>query len=87
MGISYKGSVDLSALPQDLYEDVQTKLSEKNLSKFSRENRNQYITDSVIYELQYKDSDNKFTIEESQASDDFLELIDSLRPYLNLELK
>lgn len=87
MGVSYQGSVDLSALPSGLYETVRTELSEKNLSKISRKKKNQFTTNSVTYELQYENSGQPFTIDESQASDELLELIDSLRPYLNLEPK
>ena len=87
MGVSYQGSVDLSTLPSGLYETVRTELSEKNLSKACREKKNQFTTDSVTYELQYEDSDQTFTIHEYQVSEELLELIDSLRPYLNLEPK
>ena len=86
MGVSYQGSIDLSALPADLYEAVQTELSEKKLLNITREKKGQ-ITDSVIYELKYNNSGKTFIIDESQASDKLLELIDSLRPYLKIKPK
>jgi hypothetical protein len=87
MGISYQGSIDLSTLPRGLYETVRTELSEEKLLKTIREKKDAFSTDSITYELQYENSARTFTIDESQANDEFLELIDSLRPYLNLEPK
>lgn len=87
MGVSYQGSVDLSTLPSGLYDTVLTELSEKNLSKIGREKKNQFATDSIIYELHYESSGETFTIDENQASEELLELIDNLRPYLSLEAR
>jgi hypothetical protein len=84
MGISYQGSIDISSLPSDLYNTLQFELSEKKLQKFSIEKKNLFVTDSVIYELQFENSDQMFFIEESQANDELLELIDNLRPHLKL---
>jgi len=85
MGVSYQGSVDLSALPDDLLQEVQTELSEKNLAKINTVKRDPFAADSIIYEIQYDKSGKKFIIDESQTSDNILELIDNLRPYLTLE--
>jgi len=85
MGVSYQGSVDLATLPDDLLQEVQTELSEKNLAKVNKIKRDPFAADSVIYEIQYDNSGEIFIIDESQTSDEILELIDNLRPYLNLE--
>ena len=85
MGVSYQGSVDLETLPNDLLKEVQNEFSEKNLVKVNKMKRDPFATDSVIYEIQYDNSDEKIIIDESQTSDEMLELIDNLRPFLNLE--
>ena len=87
MGISYQGSVDLSTLPQKIYEKVTETLSETNLSKVCIENRDHFSTDAITYELRFEDTDQIFSIDESQASSDMLNLIDNLQPYLILEPK
>ncbi len=87
MGISYQGSVDLSTLPKNLYEKLSETLSEKNLSNICTKNRNHFTTDAITYELQLDSNGQIFSIDESQASNDMLDLIDNLQPYLNLEPK
>lgn len=86
MGVSYQGSVDLSSLPGALSKAVRTELSVKAISG-TRGGGGQYTIDSTTYSFQYENSGEKFTVDESEASDELLELIDSLRPFLTLEPK
>jgi hypothetical protein len=85
LGISYQGRIDLSELPYELYEQVMIELSENKLQQLERKQKSQLRTDSSFYELRYENSDRKFSIEESQASDEVLDLIDALKPFLVLE--
>lgn len=87
MGVSYQGSVDTSTLPLDISKKVQHELSENRLATVSTAKKNPLSTDSVMYEFHYDGSNHKYSIEESQASDALLELIDDLRPYLKLHSK
>ena len=87
MGVSYRGNIDLSRLPGDLCKTLRSEISERNLSKRNKEDKGLLATNSIIYELQYENSDQVFTIDESEASDELLELIDSLTPFLNFEPK
>lgn len=84
MGVSYKGSVDLSTLSENLLKSVQSNFSEEILLGLSAGENKRISTDSVIYELQYENSEQKFSIAESQLNDEKLDLIDNLRPYLKL---
>ena len=84
MGLSYQGSVDLSTLPGELEQAVQSELSEPRLSAYSQQEQNPFASDSMVYEISYEHSGNTYRIDESQASEALLELIDRLRPYLEL---
>lgn len=84
MGVSYRGRLDLSALPADLLEKVQKKLSDKKLSRMANQEKNPFMSDSMIYEFQYQNSSRKYAVNESQTDDDMLDLMDSLRPYIEI---
>ena len=84
LGVSYKGRVDLAALPDALRSRASTTLSADTLSRLAAQPANALVADAVTYEIELADADKTFLIEETQADADFLELIDELRPYLAL---
>lgn len=84
LGVSYKGRVDLAALPDALRSRARTMLSADKLSRLAAQPENALVADAVRYEIGFADADETFLIEEAQADADFLELIDELRPFLAL---
>ncbi len=93
MGISYVGEIELASLPPELL--VRTKhlmldqLTEKSgkvnsagvISDDILDTPSDIVPDTMIYEIRHHPSSQGFRVFESQADDEFLDLIDELSDY------
>lgn len=81
MGIPIEGSIDVDALPPELARHVQKTLSPRRLARLARRPRASLMTDQITYEITLPDDRQdaiSYTILESQADDDLLEVLDEL---------